>query len=1284
MRRPNKLLVALATGVVILPVIAAAIVFLLPVLIDAESIARSILVELNRSAGCEAEFEGVQLSFFPRPRVVVHHIKVNFPKKVSATVESLTAFPQLLPLLAAQVQLSGLVFDTPTITVFLPQGSDREEEGFDLFLHKLEEQAAGVIARSASIASGLAVRIEHANIDLSYGNEPVFRFWDVGAHIAFPPSDFKVEVTGKSNLWDDFSLNARLNPPDFKGEGLLVLKHFRPSILSSFFFASSRLLMEDSPADIEISLGLDSPKALRAEIKASIPTLSFDGDGRKFSMKGGSIEGALHLTGEKLSIDLSRLQFTHPRAGLTGTFLLDRTAAPVASYDLEGTDLDADSVREGALFLFGESRVIQKVFDIVRGGRVPLLTFSNRADSFALLGKADNLVIKGNMVEGKIFVPKAELEVEGVRGEVIISEGVLDARGLNGRIGSSTCRDGVLTVGLKPGDGPFHLDMDLDVTLAQLLPVLERVVKSEPFLRELSLIEDIDGRAAGRLVLGESLRDVKTKVDLRDFQLASHYQRIPYPVELKGGTFRYESESKIEAGPLRGVIGKSSFSGLFVLLDWGKHPGASRGFGLPGGSSTGSSYAGPYIELTSGAGTVSVDEIHAWLKSYEKIGNTLKSFDSMKGGLTVETLKLKGPLLRPGLWDLKVNGSVERLGVRSTRLPGEAELAGGKFEASRDTLSVTDCRMSLLDASLTLSARLDNYLTGLSGGEMTIGGSLGPQSNQWTSDAIQLPVDYRLRAPVSVAGAHVNWTRGGKTHFAGKMEVRDGPAFQIDLLQGPGELTIDNLAVKDGNSNATLSLNLRKEAFDLRFSGTLSKSSLDGLLQRNRLLKGWVKGDLQAHILTDSPMSSTARGELDMMGFEYAQKQKAPVIIEKASLSAEGNRVTIKSALVDWQDIHMNLKGNVDFSPRGFMLDMDLLADGFDWEKIRRIIDGESPGGLNPGPADVGRKQPGADDSQRSERPQTGAKAKAEAVTLPRADPGETEVPQDDLPLRHPDGTWSYRGATLQGVVRVHAGYFTYGKMTWKPLAAAVFFRPDGVVIDITEAALCGVSTPGILKLSSRSISLDLKPKALQQDADFTLDCLWHEKGLIKGAFDLKGEMKGEGKMEDLARSLRGNLEFTTRNGRIYRLSVLSKIFALLNLTEIYRGRLPDLTNEGFAYDWIEARGSLKNGKIILEESIIDAPSMKMVWKGDMDFVNKNMDFTVLVAPLRTVDKIIGHIPLVGEILGGALISIPVEVKGDISDPTVIPLSPSAVGSELLGYMRRTLGLPFKVIQPLF
>ena len=76
------------------------------------------------------------------------------------------------------------------------------------------------------------------------------------------------------------------------------------------------------------------------------------------------------------------------------------------------------------------------------------------------------------------------------------------------------------------------------------------------------------------------------------------------------------------------------------------------------------------------------------------------------------------------------------------------------------------------------------------------------------------------------------------------------------------------------------------------------------------------------------------------------------------------------------------------------------------------------------------------------------------------------------------------------------------------------------------------------------------------------------------------------------------------------------------------------------------------------------------------------MDVTALIAPLKTIDFFIKKIPIVRDILGGSLISIPVGIKGSLENPNVTPIPPSAVGSGLLGIIKRTLQLPVKIIQP--
>ena len=97
----------------------------------------------------------------------------------------------------------------------------------------------------------------------------------------------------------------------------------------------------------------------------------------------------------------------------------------------------------------------------------------------------------------------------------------------------------------------------------------------------------------------------------------------------------------------------------------------------------------------------------------------------------------------------------------------------------------------------------------------------------------------------------------------------------------------------------------------------------------------------------------------------------------------------------------------------------------------------------------------------------------------------------------------------------------------------------------------------------------------------------------------------------------------------------------------------------------------------------MNGPSVNGVAEGSVDLPARTVDVTLLVAPLKTVDAVVSRLPVIGSVLGGSLVSIPVKVSGNLGDPKVTPLPPSAVGKGLLGVMTRTIKLPLKVIQPL-
>ncbi|MCA1959989.1 MAG: hypothetical protein LDL33_04255 [Desulfomonile sp.] len=137
-----------------------------------------------------------------------------------------------------------------------------------------------------------------------------------------------------------------------------------------------------------------------------------------------------------------------------------------------------------------------------------------------------------------------------------------------------------------------------------------------------------------------------------------------------------------------------------------------------------------------------------------------------------------------------------------------------------------------------------------------------------------------------------------------------------------------------------------------------------------------------------------------------------------------------------------------------------------------------------------------------------------------------------------------------------------------------------------------------------------------------------------------------------------GEIEVRLKDGVIRRFDALSKIFSVINLGSIMRGRLPDIITEGLPYSrltWtMEAMGTkwkVKNLKLLSDAARIDAAGMYFSDQG-------RFDFKVEVSPLVGIDKLISGIlsPIItGE---GKTLTFTLLVGGNSASPEVrlVPL----------------------------
>jgi len=948
-------------------------------------------------------------------------------------------------------------------------------------------------------------------------------------------------------------------------------------------------------------------KSFQAEWEGSLPSLAIHRGKEKTVIEGKGLKGAIHIDKNKTAFSLTELTLENPRLTMSGTLLVDKGRQQVR-LELEGREVDVASIRKAALTIAGDVANIRKVFDIVKGGKVPLISLTTHGSTMADLGNLGNMLIKGQMADGKILVPKADLDLDDVKGDAVISRGIMKGEYLEARLGKSIGYGGSLELGLAGHKAPFHLNMIFQADLAQIPSLLKGLIKSESFVREINLAEDIKGSALGRLILGGSPEAIKPRVDVSEFNLSARYGRVPHPLEIKGGHLSYH-EDGIDVESLSGTMRGSSFSGLSARVDWKEEA---------------------FLKVKSGESVIILEEIHPWLASFENL-SPLKDLKTLEGTVAISNQTFKGPLLEPENWQFKTSGEVRHLKVDSARFPGPIDVTGGKFDAlggpEDQNLTFKDARVTVLDASLNVSGAFEDYLKGLDKFEIRLQGDVGPDSNQWISSFIHMPSEFILRSPLSVSGARLAWEKGTKTSFEGNLTVQNGPGISLDIAQTPDEFTIRDLIIKDKESKAHLALNLKKREFHVKFAGHLTKTTTDRLLAESKLPDGSLEGDIRAHILMDRPMRSTAQGELKGQDLIFPMTPKAPLKINSISLGGEKNRINIESADLTWGENNFMLKGDLNFSEKGMLFGLDLSSDGLDWGHIKNSFE-----------------------KQEKER-------------------GDEQT----------RGLWS---SPVRGTLRLKSKYLKHEPFTWEPFHAVILLNSTGLSVKVTEAKLCGISTPGILKVTSQDLSLDLKPVSKGRELDDTVTCLSRETTKMTGTFDLKGELKARAKPEELAHSLQGRIEFVAKKGRFYRDIMLHNIFDYLNVTETFFGKFPGIGKKGIGYDSITIKAHLRDGKLELKEVVMDGDSMELACQGYVDLIRKKMDLNILVSPLKTVDRVVKKTPLLKHVLAGTLVSIPLKISGDLSNPKVHTLAPSAMGSGLLGIMKRTFQLPIKIIEP--
>ncbi|MEN8210897.1 MAG: AsmA-like C-terminal domain-containing protein [Thermodesulfobacteriota bacterium] len=252
--------------------------------------------------------------------------------------------------------------------------------------------------------------------------------------------------------------------------------------------------------------------------------------------------------------------------------------------------------------------------------------------------------------------------------------------------------------------------------------------------------------------------------------------------------------------------------------------------------------------------------------------------------------------------------------------------------------------------------------------------------------------------------------------------------------------------------------------------------------------------------------------------------------------------------------------------------------------------------------------------------------------------------------------------------------------LTFTNIDSKIFLKEDGPYIKLKKAFLCNLETSGYIDFRKDNINCKLPVKAYNKaNIQDLLSCLSQKDKLIDGQYSLDCDLSSKGSQKEVSKKIKGSIKFNAEQGRIYKLTLLSRILSVINVSKFFKGSIPDVEQQGFGYKKIIIEADIQGSIIYLTRAIIDGEDMTLVFTGWIDPLNDTMDLTCLVAPFKTVDLIIEKIPIINTILEGRSVSIPAKASGKLSDPVVVPIHPSAVGKGLLNMMTNILKTPVKL-----
>lgn len=923
-------------------------------------------------------------------------------------------------------------------------------------------------------------------------------------------------------------------------------------------------------------------------------------------------------------LKLKRLKLDHPELTARGVLKVRKEADDLhLDLDISMEAVDVNGIRPLLRQIFPDEKAIKQTVEIVRGGRL---------DAFRLQFKGmkkdlkhfENYKISATGRDCPIYIPKIDLLIHKVNGSIEIKKAVLTAKGLAARLRSTTGENCSIRLDLGGQHKKIAFKGELAATSDDILWAVKKFVKDENVSRWAGDITSTSGTARGRLEIQGPLKHVSVAIKARPQDVKVKTKGVPDEIRVSGGTFSLFTKTRqIVLRSVAGGYGDITWNGMDARMRWGK----ARTF-----------------DVTVKGVKLDINALQRLLNRTQLADNMKKSIRSASGTLVVERARFKGGMKRPWSTSYEITLGGGKGLVDSPLLPAKVSFKGPSGTITNGSLQLRSINLYFSD-NTTLdvrSFRLSHTKGGIKLLDASLTGRIGEIVGGWVMEKTRIPGEFTPGLPLDVKSLRISLERPGDWAISGTLGRTDKMGHEvtcsISMKKEPALTLIKGLTINGPDSNARIRFAVKKASHarlgSLRFSynGSLKSHDLNVLLKENRLLFGELDGDLSLSI--GNLEHPHIKGTLVARGIKWPWGVQRPVFIDDLNTSTQGSHMEITRLRIREGESEIQGHGALFGSARGLIIAFEATDGTINLDSLVSLL----------------TKEDKTHDKAASGRP-------GQRLKWPRL-------------IRTVKGNFHLKEVHYKRkVIQSASGTFLLGE-------------DRDLSLDLHSSILCGIHLALNLYHKGEKPDVTLRLWTEDQEAqtpDFhmTLPCLGVTNDIIRGPIMLDANLHGTpGDWE------KGSFKLKAGPGVVKRSSVIAKIFAIINVTGLFK---KGLFKSDLPYSVLDVTGAVQGEKMVIERLILKAEGLDFFGRGEALLDKGTLDLFVLVSPLKTFDYLLSKIPVLGYAIGGknrTILTIPVKVSGPFRDPTVSVLDPEAIGKGVLDLFKNIITIPVRIVVP--